>query len=181
MYLIVCLLPFHLVLFLEISFVLSFVTCVFVSRFWLFPCIYFYLLGRAAMSPRSGWVRILRAQLLSLPGHQSWALYGQCALSCYSWEANDTTERNWPQSNWLWGPTAEELLFRRFSYGAGLASVGLWCSLSLSFEYAPKRFIIQLVHAMVESSIEWVKKHKSPKEIRCSECGVLLRWRIEQA
>ena len=46
--------PFHLVLFLEISSVLSFWTCFFVSTFWLLPYICFYVLGRVATSPRSG-------------------------------------------------------------------------------------------------------------------------------
>ena len=48
----------HLVLFLEMSPILSFWTCFFVSPFWLLLCVCFYVLGRAATSPRLGRVAL---------------------------------------------------------------------------------------------------------------------------
>ena len=51
-----CLLPFHLVLFLEISSFVVFLceTCFFASSFWLPLCVCLYVLGRFVMFPSLG-------------------------------------------------------------------------------------------------------------------------------
>ena len=94
MYLVDCLPPFFLVLFLELCSVLSFGTCFFVFPFWLPTCVSFYVLNRAAMS--SGLSRVALCSRCAIgpsgtvfPGHLSQVLqvcllYGLCIPSYYS-------------------------------------------------------------------------------------------------
>ena len=115
LYLVDCLSPFWLVLFLEFCSVISLGTRFFISSFWLPPCVYFYVLGIAALSPGLGIVA-LRSRCpvgpVVQPPHSPelgiqmcLPLRGLCAPSCYSWAliATGTSMVGiYPKANRLW-------------------------------------------------------------------------------
>ena len=122
--------PLYLALFLEISPIISFWTCFFISLFRLTFCVCFYVLGRTAMTPSLGMMALcsrcpvgphgeisfITCAGCSIQRIKEWPLCGLCGSSCYNWVliaiglflcgVN-------PQAGWLWASvpiTVYELL-----------------------------------------------------------------------
>ena len=79
LYLVNCLPPFHLALFLESSSVLSFEICFFFSPFCLSLCDCFYVLNRSAMTPRLGGAALCSKCLVGPSGAVSLITWAGCS------------------------------------------------------------------------------------------------------
>ena len=79
LYLVNCLPPLNLVLFLEISPVLSFWVCFCIFPFWLPFCVYFYILDRSAVTPSLCGVALCNRCPVGVSGAISLIIWAGCS------------------------------------------------------------------------------------------------------